>query len=205
MNDQEAHKAVVAAYPQSGKALERYVDLLASEGISRGLIGPREGDRLWTRHIANSVGLAPLLGQGEDVADIGSGAGLPGIPLALVRPDLRLALVEPLLRRSVFLAEAIEHLGLGDRVRVIRARAEDVDLAADTVTARAVASLAKLIGWTRPIWRGGRLLALKGQSAESEVVAAEGLLTRHGLSAHVLEVGLGGGLEGTRVIEVRFA
>ena len=166
--------------------------LLADVGVSRGLIGPREVPRIWQRHLLNCAVVADpereLIPAGSTVADVGSGAGLPGLVWAIVRPDLQVALIEPLLRRSTFLTEAIEQLSLQDRVSVRRDRAEDVvrDAAwsgVDVVTARAVAPLDRLIGWTVPLLRpGGRLVALKGSSAQEEVAAATGALTRAGLS-----------------------
>jgi len=162
----------------------RYVELLAGPGVQRGLIGPREAGRLWTRHVLNSAALAELAPTGVRVVDIGSGAGLPGIPLALVRPDLRVDLVEPLLRRSTFLTEVVAELGL-DRCRVVRARAEDAAGqvgGADVVTARAVAPLGKLAGWAAPLLReGGELLALKGSSAMDEVERDRSEVRRAGI------------------------
>lgn len=169
---------------------ERYVEFLATAGIERGLIGPREGDRLWTRHVLNSTAVAAAIPFRESatavrVTDIGSGAGLPGIPLALARPDLEVVLVEPLLRRTMFLAEIIEELGLP--IRVVRGRAEDPEVLdqageADVVTARAVAPLGKLGRWAAPlITDGGRLVALKGSSAQEEIDRDSAELARHGL------------------------
>src|SRR5919202_3232006 len=119
----------------------RYVDILLNRGIEWGLVGPREGPRLWERHILNSAALSDLVPQGSSVADVGSGAGLPGIPLAILRPDLRVDLVEPLLRRVTFLTQAVDELGITDRVTVVRARAEDHRGAYDVVVARALAPL----------------------------------------------------------------
>ena len=162
--------------------LTAYVDLLATDGVDHGLIGPREVPRLWTRHILNCAVVAEpaldLVPAGSRVADVGSGAGLPGLVWALVRPDLHVVLVEPLLRRANFLSSAIERLGVAERVQVVRGRAEDVVrsadwVAADVVTARAVAPLDRLLTWTIPLVRtGGRLVALKGSSAGEEIVAA---------------------------------
>ncbi|HBD21324.1 MAG TPA: 16S rRNA (guanine(527)-N(7))-methyltransferase RsmG [Dietzia sp.] len=151
----------------------RYVDFLATAGLERGLMGPRERPRLWDRHVLNSAAAESQLAQGESVVDIGSGAGLPGIPLALARPDLTITLVEPLLRRVTFLEEIIAELGID--VRVIRGRAEEKPVIieageADVVTSRAVAPLAKLAGWSAPLLKvGGRMVALKGESAVDEV------------------------------------
>jgi 16S rRNA (guanine527-N7)-methyltransferase len=152
---------------------QRYTEILAGAGVERGLIGPREVDRLWDRHILNSVAVAELLEPNESVADIGSGAGLPGIPLALARPDLRVTLIEPLLRRSDFLREVIEELGID--VVVVRGRAEELTVRqrvgeTDVVVSRAVASLDKLTKWSMPLLRpGGRMLAIKGERAEDEI------------------------------------
>ena len=151
----------------------RYAQILAGAGVERGLIGPREADRLWERHLLNSAALAELLDSGHQIADIGSGAGLPGIPLALARPDLRVTLIEPLLRRSDFLEEVVEDLSVD--IAVVRGRAEELAVRQrvgemDAVVSRAVASLDKLTKWSMPLLRpGGRMLALKGQRAADEV------------------------------------
>lgn len=160
--------------------LARFADLLAGAGVERGLIGPREVPRLWERHLLNCAVVANpaegLVPEGALVGDIGSGAGLPGLVWAIVRPDLRIVLVEPLLRRSTFLEEAVHSLELSDRVLVWRGRAEDAPSTLppmDVVTARAVAPLSRLLGWTIPLLRtGGHLVALKGGSAETEVTEA---------------------------------
>jgi 16S rRNA (guanine527-N7)-methyltransferase len=152
---------------------QRYAEILAGAGVERGLIGPREVDRVWDRHILNSAAVAELLDPGERVADIGSGAGLPGIPLALARPDLRVTLIEPLLRRSEFLREVIDELGID--ATVVRGRAEELTVRQrvgemDAVVSRAVASLDKLTRWSLLLLRpGGRMLAIKGERAEDEI------------------------------------
>ncbi|MHA6513435.1 16S rRNA (guanine(527)-N(7))-methyltransferase RsmG [Tessaracoccus sp. Z1128] len=195
--------AIVALYPQSGEALSKYVDILASRGIEWGLLGPREGDKLWHRHIANSVALNDALPQGVDVADVGSGAGLPGLPIALTRPDLNVTLVEPLLRRANFLTLAVEELGVEARVRVSRSRAEETKDHFDVVVCRAVAPLERLLRWTTPLFaHGGQLLALKGESAELEIREAGKMLARWGLKAEVLELTVGPGTERARAIRV---
>jgi 16S rRNA (guanine527-N7)-methyltransferase len=154
-----------------------YVRLLATEGTVRGLIGPREVPRLWDRHLLNSAAIASLVPAGSRVVDVGSGAGLPGIPLALVRPDLAVTLLEPLARRVAFLTDCVDRLGL-ERVTVVRGRAEEGPVrrelgGADVVTARAVAPLDKLAGWCLPLLRpGGLLLAMKGSTAAAELAAA---------------------------------
>jgi 16S rRNA (guanine527-N7)-methyltransferase len=152
---------------------QRYAEILAGAGVERGLIGPREVDRLWDRHILNSAAVSELLEPNERVADIGSGAGLPGIPLALARPDLRVTLIEPLLRRSDFLREVIDELCI--EAAVVRGRAEELAVRQrvgemDAVVSRAVASLDKLTKWSLPLLRqGGRMLAIKGERAEDEI------------------------------------
>jgi 16S rRNA (guanine527-N7)-methyltransferase len=162
-----------------------FVAALGGDGVVRGLIGPREPGRLWTRHVLNSVVVAPLVPPDARVVDVGTGAGLPGIPLAIARPDLRVDLVEPLERRTTFLSEMVDVLGL-TRCRVVRGRAEDViDIVggADVVTSRAVAPLGKLGGWSAPLARpGGLLLALKGASAAVEVERDAAALRAAGLS-----------------------
>lgn len=182
----------------------RYVDILTGPGIERGLIGPREADRVWERHILNSVAPAPLLPADATVVDVGSGAGLPGIPLAVLRPDLRITLLEPLLRRHAFLVEAVAHLGLGDRVDVVRGRAEDQGHDRfDVVGCRAVAPLDRLLGWTHGLLSPtGQLLALKGASAADEVAGASRTLRRLGFAAEVLPVRAHPQAEETIVIRV---
>ena len=146
-----------------------YAELLATDGVERGLIGPREVPRLWERHLLNCAVLGELVPDGVAVIDVGSGAGLPGIPLAIARPDVEVMLVEPMLRRTVFLDEAVAALGLSN-VTVFRGRAEECAVAAPVVTARAVASLDKLARWCLPlVVGGGELLAMKGSSAAEEV------------------------------------
>lgn len=165
--------AVAAVFGDAADAVCRYAEILAGAGVERGLLGPREVDRLWDRHILNSVAIADVVAGGESVADIGSGSGLPGIPLALARPDVSVTLIEPLLRRSDFLREAIAELGLNSVV--VRGRAEDRAVREavgeqDAVVSRAVASLDKLAKWSVPLLRaGGRMLAMKGERAADEV------------------------------------
>lgn len=153
---------------------ERYVELLAGPGVHRGLIGPGEADRLWQRHMLNSAVLGELLPDGCRVLDVGSGAGLPGIPLALARPDLALFLLDTMARRVEWLREVVAELGL--TISVHRGRAEDPRVrdqlgGKDVVTARAVAPLGRLASWTLPLVQvGGRLLAIKGATAGEEAV-----------------------------------
>ena len=169
--------------------LNRYVDILSATGVTWGLLGPREADRLWDRHILNSAALSGLIRPGSAVADVGSGAGLPGIPLAILRPDLRITLLEPLLRRSTFLTQTVEELQIVDRVEVVRSRAEDHHQTYDVVVARALAPLDRLIGWCNWLRApGGVILALKGSSAADEVTTAERQLAAAQLDAEVLTI-----------------
>jgi 16S rRNA (guanine527-N7)-methyltransferase len=171
---------------------ERYAELLAGEGVIRGLIGPREGSRLWDRHLLNCAVLGELVPTDAEVCDVGSGAGLPGIVLAIARPDLSVTLVEPLLRRTTFLEEVVAELGLGG-VDVCRARAEDLHgtRTFDVVTSRAVAPLERLLVWSMPLVAPtGSMVAMKGTSAADEVVAAESMLDGLGCApAEVISVG----------------
>ena len=168
----EAPAAAKIFGPQLELAMH-YAEMLAGTGVERGLLGPREVERLWDRHLLNCAVIAELLNTGERTLDIGSGAGLPGLPLAIARPDLRVILVEPLLRRSNFLAEVVAELQLP--VDVVRRRAEDPATrelvgGADCVVSRAVAALDKLTKWSLPLLRpGGRMLAIKGERATDEV------------------------------------
>ncbi|GAB1643877.1 16S rRNA (guanine(527)-N(7))-methyltransferase RsmG [Krasilnikovia sp. MM14-A1259] len=168
-----------------------YARLLVTDGVVRGLIGPREAPRIWERHLINCAVLADLIPIGAYVVDVGSGAGLPGIVLAVARPDLTITLVEPLARRTAFLSEAVTTLGLDATVTVVRGRAEEVaggpPVAADVVTARAVAPLDRLAGWCLPLAAvGGRLLALKGASAAEEVAEHREVIHRLGGSDPVI-------------------
>lgn len=165
-----------------------YARMLSTDGVTRGLIGPREAPRMWERHLLNCAAVAELISSGSSVVDVGSGAGLPGIVLSVARPDLSVILVEPLARRTAFLSEVVSALGL-DRTTVVRARAEEcvgrpgaplTDLA-DVVTARAVAPLDRLTAWCLPLAaEGGRMLALKGESAAEEVTAYRDAIGRLG-------------------------
>ncbi|WP_425270697.1 16S rRNA (guanine(527)-N(7))-methyltransferase RsmG [Mycobacterium persicum] len=151
----------------------RYADWLAGCGVERGLLGPREAERVWERHLLNCAVVGELVNPGERVVDIGSGAGLPGVPLALARPDLRIILLEPLLRRSDFLHELVADLALP--VEVVRGRAEDPAIrkrlgACDVAVSRAVAPLDKLTKWSMALLKhDGRMLAIKGERAADEV------------------------------------
>ena len=158
-------------FPEKEKEIERYAQFLTTAGIERGFIGPKEGEIIWERHIFNSLPVISLIPQGATVVDIGSGAGLPGIPIALARPDLQITLVEPLQRRYDFLVEAVEGLG----ITVFHGQAQDYSVKTSIITARAVAPLVKLVTMTRHlINKGGVLLAIKGESAAEEAKKVPG-------------------------------
>ena len=194
-----------------GERLElagRYAELLATDGVVRGLIGPREAPRIWERHLINCAVMSEMIPFGASVIDVGSGAGLPGIVLAVARPDLTITLVEPLARRTAFLTEAVTTLELDTAVTVVRGRAEDLaggpPAPADVVTARAVAPLDRLAGWCLPLAAlGGRLLALKGASADEEVAEHRQAVTRLGGGEPVVRL-CGAGLidPPTTVVEI---
>lgn len=173
-----------------------YAESLATEGIERGLIGPREIPRIWERHVLNSAALAEVIPEGARVVDIGSGAGLPGIPLAIARPDVHVQLVEPLLRRTTYLSLIVARLGL--HTEVVRGRAEEKDVlravgGADIVTSRAVAPLGKLVGWSLPLVRvGGHMKALKGSTVSEELQRdAKAIAAAGAGEAEILTVGEG--------------
>jgi 16S rRNA (guanine527-N7)-methyltransferase len=196
----------IAEFGDSLAKAQRYVELLASDGVTRGLIGPRETSRLWDRHLVNCALVADLVPERGELVDIGSGAGLPGIVLAMLRPSLHVILLEPLLRRAVFLQECVSALDLPNAT-VVRARAEEkaaAGISADMATARAVAPLDRLVGWAAGLLRpGGQLLAIKGQSAQAELEAAEPVLSRLGVqSAEVLQAGRGRVISATTIVRV---
>jgi len=189
--------------------LIRYAQWLADAGMVRGLIGPREVPRLWDRHILNSIAMAELLPTGTRLVDIGTGAGLPGLALACVRPDLHVDLVESLQRRTDFLSEVVADLELGERVRVMRGRAEDTAVveavgSSPFATARAVAPLDKLVRWAFPLLeRGGSLLAMKGSTAEAELAEHKAFMYRmHAEVRGVVECGVGLVEPTTRVVQI---
>lgn len=195
---------IAARIVPSSDALETlaaYGEFLASAGVERGLIGPREVPRLWDRHLLNCAVAAELVPSDAHVIDVGSGAGLPGLVWAIVRDDISVTCLEPLQRRTLFLQEIINDLGLEGRVDVVRARAEDVvrgrgpvsSMRSGVVTARAVAALDKLAGWTVPLLEpGGVLLALKGRSAPDEVASARETLSKLGIDkVDIVECGVG--------------
>lgn len=173
---------------------ERFVERLATEGVLRGLIGPREVERLWERHLINCALLADALPAGaRTLADVGSGAGLPGVVLAIARPELRITLIETMQRRVDWLEEIDQELQLG--LEVVHSRAEEMpgDRQFDVVTARAVAALDKLAKWTLPlVVDGGHLMVMKGASAQEEIDKAERTLAKlSGEDARVSVHGVG--------------
>ncbi|MBO1756260.1 16S rRNA (guanine(527)-N(7))-methyltransferase RsmG [Allobranchiibius sp. CTAmp26] len=189
-------EAPAAAHTVFGERLGgavAYAELLASTGVDHGLIGPREVPRLWERHLLNCAVVGDLIAPDARVADVGSGAGLPGLVLAILRPDLHVTLIEPLQRRVTWLDAAVEELGLIN-VDVRRARAQNAtDLAVDVVCSRAVSRLSQLTEWSLPLLRdGGTMLALKGASAAEELRDAEQVLRRAGVvSTDVVQCGVG--------------
>jgi 16S rRNA (guanine527-N7)-methyltransferase len=195
---------------------EEFAAMLVTAGVERGLIGPREAPRLWDRHLLNCAMLAEAIPASASVADLGSGAGLPGLVLAIARPDLGITLVEPLERRTVFLDEAVSALGL-ESVEVVRGRAESLHghRVFDVVTSRALAPLGRLVQWSMPLVApDGVLLAMKGRSLEQEIEAAALELAQHRCAApEVLELGseiaahpsVDDGLSPTRAVRVAHA
>ena len=172
-----SRETLIAKYfPGQEGSIQAFTEFLTGAGIERGLIGPREGERIWDRHIFNCLPITQLIPNGASLFDIGSGAGLPGIVIALARPDLQITLIEPLERRVEFLNEAVAAIpNLAFPIQVIRGRAQDVKKSADFVTARAVAPLEKLkkMSW-HMVKTGGSLLAMKGESAATEMVGVKG-------------------------------
>lgn len=155
----------------SRETFARYADLLTGAGVERGLIGPKEGERIWERHIFNCLPVATLIPHGAKTLDIGSGAGLPGIVLALARPDISLTLLEPLERRTTFLEEVVARLGLSN-VTVVRLKASDFQGKFEVITARAVAPMDRLLQWSWHLLApGGRILAIKGERAAEELAS----------------------------------
>lgn len=188
--------AALSLFGERRDLAQRYADFLGTAGIERGLLGPREAPRLWDRHLLNCAVLTDLLPAHTRLVDVGTGAGLPGLVVAIRRPDVRVDLVESLQRRIDFLIEATALLGLEAQVRVIRGRAEDQAVissvgSAGWVTARAVAPLDRLVGWCLPLLApGGSLLAMKGATAASELSShAAAIRRRGGADARVVTLG----------------
>lgn len=202
--------AAASVFPEDRRALaERFADLLAGPGVERGLLGPREVPRLWERHLLNCAVLGEVVPPDATVGDIGSGAGLPGVVLAIARPDVHVTLVEPLLRRATFLTEVVAELGLG-RCEVVRSRAEELHGAGrryDVVTSRAVAPLPKLLAWSMPLVApGGSMIAMKGARASEEVAGATRTLRRLGCAEpEVLLLGEAVVSPATTVVRVAWA
>ncbi len=189
-------------FPKSGKEIRQYVDILLTDGMARGVIGPGESKRIWSRHILNSAALGNLLSPNASVVDVGSGAGLPGIPLVLARRDVSMTLLEPLLRRVRFLGETVAELGIADEVALVRGRAEEYDEKFDYVVSRAVAPLSKLVRWCAPLMNpGGEILALKGDRANQELADSTEQLDSLDLAAEVVPVSAL--QERTNVVRVR--
>ena len=189
--------------------VQRYAELLATEGVVRGLIGPREAPRLWERHLLNSAAVTEAFPEGAvTVCDIGSGAGLPGLVVAIVRPELQVTLVEPLLRRTTFLQEVVDELAL-DNVEVVRGRADALHGSRqfDVVTSRAVAPLGRLLDWSMPLVAPtGALVAMKGSSVTDEIVDASAALAKWGCGTpEVLTVGSDLASSTTMVVRVPWA
>lgn len=181
-----------------------YFAALVSDSDTLGLLGPREKPKLWSRHILNSAVVSELVPDGSLVADVGSGAGLPGIPMAIAKPNSYFTLIEPMERRSDWLRKTVTDLGLTN-VRVMRARAEEIGEIFDQVTARAVSALPKLLKLTVPLTRaGGEILALKGSKAVEEIQESQKLVKKLGIeSFEVIQVGVGLLPEPTSVVRVR--
>lgn len=184
-------KEITEVYPDAAENLARFAHWLAGAGVERGFLGPREVDRIWDRHIANCAVVEELIPQNSKVFDIGSGAGLPGLVLAIVRTDITISLIEPLMRRSEFLKEVVADLGITEQVTVLRGRAEELKgQTAPVVTARAVAPLGKLLTWSLPLTtKGGQILAMKGSSAATEIAEATDILK--GRKAEIVLCGAG--------------
>jgi 16S rRNA (guanine527-N7)-methyltransferase len=201
----EAPEVAADVFGDAMGTARKLAALLSTDGVTRGLIGPRESSRLWDRHLLNCAVVAELLPDAGQLVDIGSGAGLPGIVLAMLKPRLDVVLLEPMLRRTAFLNECVTSLGIANAT-VVRARAEELSgqIRADVATARAVAPLDKLAGWAAGLLRpGGELLAIKGQSAEEEIVAARPVLSRLGArTTEIRHVGHGRVIPATTVVRV---
>lgn len=198
--DQQALRSLLG---ERYDAVAAFATMLADQGETRGLIGPREVERLWARHILNSAAVVPFLGEGL-IVDVGSGAGLPGIVIAAMLPQREVVLVEPMERRVAWLEEVAREIGL-DNVTVRRARAEEVagEVRADALTARAVASIDKLVKWCLPLLsESGHMALLKGRSAADEIERAKYVLRKAHLSAEVVSAPTIDGLEPTTVVRI---
>lgn len=195
--------AVAAYFGERYPAVRAFAELLAVEGETRGLVGPREYDRLWERHILNSAAVVPFLGEKGTIADVGSGAGLPGVVIAAMLPERPVVLIEPMERRVKWLQDASRAVGL-DNVEVVRGRAEEVGVVADVVTARAVAAIDKLVKWCSPLLSDeGSMALLKGRSAHDEIDRAKYALKKARLAADVVQAPTIEGVEPTTVVRLR--
>ena len=153
--------------------LDQFAQILIEDGVKLGLIGPREVDRIWDRHILNCAAISELITDGQSIIDIGSGAGLPGLVLAILNPNSKVTLIEPMQRRCDFLTKTVEKLDLKN-VSILKDRAENVDTHAQVVTSRAVAPLVKLLNWSIPlVVKNGKVLAIKGEKAKEELIEAQ--------------------------------
>lgn len=206
--DEGVSDAVIeAVFGRSATTAQGYVDLMAEQGVERGVIGPREVDRLWDRHVLNSALIGELIPHGSSVLDVGSGAGLPGVPLAIARPDLDIVLLEPMARRVEWLEEVLRRLDV--RAAVVRGRAEERAIrarlgGADIVTARALAPLSRLGTWCLPLARpGGVVLAMKGASADEEIARDRAAIRAAGATAiERTQCGVGLGVTPATVVMV---
>jgi 16S rRNA (guanine527-N7)-methyltransferase len=195
-----SRETLISRYFPEDKRIHAYAEFLKNQGIERGLVGPREADRIWERHIFNCLPVTTLFTKGATVFDIGSGAGLPGIVIALARPDLTVVLIEPLERRVEFLQEAVKTLAEIEgqtplQIQVLRGRAQDIKTTAEYVTARAVAPLEKLkkISW-HLLKVNGSLLAMKGEKAQDEMATVPKSIL-HEINLEGIELG--------RIVEVK--
>ena len=204
MSVEKEPAAALSVFGDRIELARSYAAALARDSDTLGLLGPRELEILWSRHILNSAVVAQLVPAGKTVADVGSGAGLPGIPMAIAQPNAQFTLIEPMERRSDWLRSQVEELGL-DNVEVLRARAEEVGSVYDIVTARAVSNLSKLLRLTVDLIRdGGELLALKGSRAVDEIEEAKKLAQKLKISSfELLTVGAEHLAEPTTVVRTR--
>jgi len=200
-----SRETLLATYfPEAGEKALAYGQILATRGIEWGLIGPKEGERIWDRHIANCLPITTLIPKGVSLIDIGSGAGLPGIVIALARPDLKVTLLEPLARRVEFLQGVVSELGLD--IQIIRGKAEAQKGSYDIVTGRAVAPLPKFVNLTWHLVKsGGAILAMKGAAAEEEIENFKGGKVPHNMEKIELHTVTLGDLEPSRIVELRKA
>jgi 16S rRNA (guanine527-N7)-methyltransferase len=169
---EQTQSQIQALEPNFSK-LDQFAQILIEDGVKLGLIGPREVDRIWERHILNCAAISELISDGQSVIDIGSGAGLPGLVLAILNPQSKVTLIEPMQRRCDFLTNTVKKLDLKN-VSILKDRAENVSVQAQVVTSRAIAPLNKLLEWSLPlVLKNGKVLAIKGEKAQDELVQAK--------------------------------